>query len=120
MAFATARVLPGVPVPWDLLGLVIRSDRDWMRSETEAVLRELTTLRTDTTTLHEIVTDLAAKVGHLLAKVTELVEDTRPLWDDSYTLCGNPSCAGDCRVCQEGEYDGEEEVTEKYCARRRR
>jgi hypothetical protein len=120
MAFATARVLPGVPVPWDLLGLVIRSDRDWIQSQTEAVLRDLTALRTDITTLHTIVSDLAAKVDHLLATVTDLVDDTRPLWDDSYRLCGKSSCAGDCRVCQEGEYDGEEEVADKYCARRRR
>jgi hypothetical protein len=120
MAVATARVIPGVPIPWDLLGLVIRSDGDWIQTQTEALLRDLTRLRTETSTLHETLTDLATKVDHLLAAVTELVEDTRPLWDDSYTLCGNPSCAGDCRVCQEGEYDGEEEVVEKYCARRRR
>ena len=120
MAFATARPLSDARIDWTILAMVLRVEGEFIRPQLETLVTDLTTLQTEIQTLHETLSDLALKVDHLLVEATRLVEDTQPLWDDSYNLCGNPQCDGDCRVCQEGEYDGEEEYVEKYCRRGKR
>lgn len=120
MAFATARPLPDAHIDWTILAMVLRVEGELIRPQLETLLTDITTLHTELQTLHETLSDLERKVDHLLVEAKGLVEETAPLWDDSYNLCGNPQCDGDCRVCQEGEYDGEEEYTEKYCRRGKR
>jgi hypothetical protein len=63
---------------------------------------------------------LQSKLDPLLQRAEELKNDTAPLWEDIYSLCGNPQCSGDCAVCLDGEEDYEEDYTEKYCRRGRR
>lgn len=119
-AFAFARVLPDVLIPWEILDLAIRIEGETLHPLVDTLRAELTLLHTDIVALHETLTDLAPKVDQLLLTSLNFQRDTAPLWDDSYTLCGDPHCEGDCRVCQEGEYDGEDDYTEKYCRRGRR
>lgn len=120
MAVATVRVPLNAVVSWEILAMVVRIECDWMRPQLETLVTDLTTLHTDYITLHETLSDLSTKVDQLLATATELVKETEPLWDDTYNLCGDPACSGDCHVCQEGEYDGEDDYVEKYCRRGKR
>ena len=120
MAFAVARVLPNANVPWTILAMVLKTEGETFRPALATLTDELIALRAEVATLHDTLIDLATKVDQCLAAATDLVKETEPLWDDSYNLCGNPRCDGGCRVCQEGEYDGEEEYVEKYCRRGRR
>ncbi len=114
------RVLPDAIIPWEILDLVIRIECETFHPLLETLGTELAVLHTDTVTLQETLTDLANKVDQLLTDSLNLQRDTVPLWDDSYNLCGDPTCDGECRVCQEGEYDGEDDYVEKYCRRGRR
>lgn len=120
MAFATIRVLPHMTVPWEILDLVLRIEGETFIPQVETLCANLSALQTDYLHLQTTLTDLATKVDQLLAEALDLKDETAPLWDDSYTLCGDPRCDGDCRICQEGEYDGEEDATEKYCRRGKR
>ena len=120
MSFATVRVPPDANVPWEILDLAIRIECETVHPLIETLTIELTTLHTDIVALNETLTDLVPKVDQLLTESLNFQNDTAPLWDDSYNLCGDPECDGDCRVCQEGEYDGEEDYTEKYCRRGKR
>lgn len=120
MAFATVRVPLTAAVSWEILDLVIRIEGETVRPQLETLCAEFKALREDIAHIQETLTDLATKVDQLLANALELKEETAPLWDDSYNLCGNPACEGDCRVCQEGEEDYEDDYTEKYCRRGKR
>jgi hypothetical protein len=120
MAVAAARVLHDAKVPWEILEMVIRIEGETFKPQVETLCAKMKALRDDYIQIQATLTDLATKVDQLLAEALELQEETAPLWDDSYNLCGDPRCKGDCRVCQEGEYDGEEDTTEKYCRRGKR
>lgn len=120
MAFATLRVPLNATVPWEILDLVIRIEGESFIPQVETLRAELMALREDIKQIQETLTDLATKVDQLLVDALELQAETAPLWDDSYNLCGDPRCEGDCRVCQEGEEDYEDDYTEKYCRRGRR
>ena len=120
MAFATVRVPPDAFVPWEILGLAIRIECDAFRPHLETLCSDLTALCDATVALRETLTDLVTKADQLLIDSLHRHQDTAPLWDDTYTLCGDPPCPGDCRVGQEGEYDGEDDYVEKYCRRGRR
>jgi hypothetical protein len=120
MAFAAVRVPFDARVSWEILDMVIRVEGETFRPQVEQLCADIKALREDYKQIQDTLTDLATKVDQLLAEALELKEETAPLWDDSYNLCGDPRCDGDCRVCQEGEYDGEEEYTEKYCRRGKR
>jgi hypothetical protein len=120
MAFATIRVLPHTKVPWEILDLVLRIEGETFIPQVETLCADLTALQDEYKQIHATLTDLATKVDQLLAEALDLKDETAPLWDDSYTLCGDPRCDGDCRVCQEGEEDYEDDSTEKYCRRGRR
>lgn len=120
MAFATIRVPLEAKVSWEILDLVIRIEGETFIPKLETLCADLKALEEDLKPIQETLTDLATKVDQLLAKVLELKEETTPLWDDSYNLCGDPRCEGDCRICQEGEEDYEDDYTEKYCRRGKR
>ena len=120
MAEALARVVDGVYIHWRILGMA-------MKIESEELIPQLETLAIDFQSLHSElqhvshIYDMWIRWGDILIeKVENLKADSLPLWSDDYNLCGDPECGGNCRVCQEGEYDGEEEYTEKYHHRGRR
>jgi hypothetical protein len=120
MAFADARVLPGVTVSWEILAMVIRIEGVELIPQLEQLTVDLALLQEDYTTLNETLTDLSTKVDQLLADATKLRLDTIPTWDDGYNLCGDPHCDGYCRICEEGEEDYEDVYVEKYCRRGKR
>jgi hypothetical protein len=120
MAFATVRVPLEAKVSWEILEMALRIEGETIRPQLETLCTDLLALQDEYKQIQATLTDLATKVDQLLAEALELQEETAPLWDDSYNLCGDPRCKGDCRVCQEGEYDGEEDTTEKYCRRGKR
>jgi hypothetical protein len=120
MAFAVVRVPLDANVTWEILDMALRIEGETFKPQAETLCADLKALREDYKQIQATLTDLATKVDQLLAEALDLKEETAPLWDDSYTLCGDPRCDGDCRICQEGEYDGEEDYTEKYCRRGKR
>ncbi len=100
--------------------MAMRIDREWMDAQCTEVLQAVEEARKGIPELIEEYERIETKVASAMTRVNALIEETTPLWDDSYNLCGDPECDGDCRICQDGEYDGEEEQTEKYCRRGRR
>jgi hypothetical protein len=120
MAFAVAKVLPHVNVPWQILDMAIRIEGETFIPQVETLCAEIKALHAEYKEIQDTLTNLATKVDQLLAQALELKEETTPLWDDSYNLCGNPQCDGGCRVCQDGEEDYEDDYTEKYCRRGKR
>jgi hypothetical protein len=120
MAFATVRVPLEAKVSWEILEMALRIEGETIRPQLETLCADLTALQDEYKQIQATLTDLVTKVDQLLAEALDLKDETAPLWDDSYTLCGDPRCDGDCRVCQEGEEDYEDDTTEKYCRRGRR
>lgn len=109
-----------IDVPIDILPLVFRLDSARWIPFAKTLLADLVRLRLE-------VIDTCAKAEVLYESICRcqrdvdlLIQDTTPLWDDTYRLCGDPDCDGDCRVCQEEEAFLEVEATEKYCHRGRR
>lgn len=115
-----ARVPEGTPIPLRILAMAMRIDREWMEQQCGDLLQEIEEVRTGIPEILQEYDRIGAKIASALKRVDALIEETTPLWDDSYNLCGDPGCDGECRICQDGEYDGEEEQTEKYCRRGRR
>ena len=116
MAVAVVRVRPNSVVSWILLHMV-------MRIESEELLPQLERLVSEFKTIDEETNTYVAALDSLLAEIEPVLEDALQMespWDDTYTLCGDARCDGDCRVCQEGEEDYEEDTSEKYCRRGRR
>ena len=120
MAVAVARIPAGAVVSWIILHVVMRSESEEVNPVLERLTDELRTLCEETSEVLRKVEDLSTKLTPLLAEVENLQKDLVPVWEDNYNLCGNPECFGDCRVCQEGEEDYEDDYTEKYCRRGRR
>ena len=120
MAFVSVRVLDDAKVQWQILEMVIRIEGETFKPQAETLCAKMKALRDDYNQIQATLTDLATKVDQLLAEALELQEETAPLWEDSYNLCGDPRCGGDCHVCRDGEEDYEDDYTEKYCRRGRR
>ena len=120
MAVALAKVPEKAVVAWNILLLVLRTEGEILRPELEQIIERLKVLREETMAIIQTVEDLQATLDPILEKTLELKKETEPLWEDSYNLCGNPHCAGDCTVCLEGEEDYEDDYEEKYCRRGRR
>ena len=120
MAVATARVRPTATVSWRILPLAMRIERDEIIPALEAILAEQTTLTQELAETQRTVEAWIPELDRVLRGIAGVEQDSRPLWEDSYALCGDPTCAGDCRVCQEGEEDYEDDHVEKYCRRGKR
>lgn len=115
-----ARVPASARVPWTILTFVLRVESADLKPPLEELTRKFQTLLEELAPLITELEDLGRKIQPLLEETLTFRANLTPLWEDNYNLCGDPQCDGDCRVCQEGEYDGEEEYTEKYCRRGRR
>jgi hypothetical protein len=107
-------------VSWNILVLVLRIEWETIGPELERIHEHLRMLHDDVVTALEKIETLQVKIEPLLQRVLELKNDTAPLWEDTYSLCGNPRCHGTCTVCQEGEEDYVDDYEEKYCRRGRR
>lgn len=120
MAVAVAKVPENAKVGWNILLMVLRIDWETIKPELERIHEDIRVLCKETKATLEKMEDLQTTLGPLLQRAEELKKETAPLWEDTYNLCGNSRCAGDCAICQEGEEDYEEDYTEKYCRRGRR
>lgn len=120
MAIVFARVPATAIVKWNILAMVMRTESEELTPELHRLVDELKILGEEVSTMVHEMEKLRGNIDPLLRKVEALKQDTMPLWDDSYNLCGDPKCYADCRVCQEGEEDYEEDYGEKYCRRGRR
>ena len=115
-----ARVPERKAIPLCILAMAMRIDREWMEEQCGNLIQEIEEARAGIPEILQEYERIEAKIAGALKRAETLVEETTPVWDDSYNLCGDPECDGDCRICQDGEYDGEEDHTEKYCRRGRR
>jgi hypothetical protein len=120
MAVAVARIPEKARIPWTILAMVMKIESQDLTPKLEDFVENLKTFHGEIVALQETADKLLTTVESLLSEVELLKQDTAPLWDDSYNLCGNPECQGDCRICQEGEEDYEDVYEEKYCRRGRR
>jgi hypothetical protein len=116
MMVSEARVPASAQIHWSILKMA-------MQMESEILRPQLTSLTTAFEQLHCELEDIVKQLETLVSELDPVLHDALQLksdtWEDNYTLCGNPRCDGDCRVCQEGEEDYEIDDTEKYCRRRR-
>lgn len=117
---AFARVPENAKVSWNILLMVLRIEWQTIQPELERIHKHIQTLHEETTAILEKLEDIHAKIEPLLQQTLELKKETAPLWEDTYNLCGNSRCSGNCVVCLDGEEDYEEDYTEKYCRRGRR
>ena len=113
------RVHPNGVVSWILLQMVMRVESEDIVPQLQDIVVKFASLCDETRERSQALDSLLTDIEPILADAKTLQADTTPLWDDTYTLCGNPQCEGDCRVCQEGEEDYEDITEEKYCRRRR-
>lgn len=120
MSVAMARVPATARVPWTILTFVLRVESADLKPPLEDLRRQFEALREDLVPLIAQLEDLGRKMEPLLEETLIFQANLVPLWDDSYNLCGRASCKGNCAICLDGEYDGEEDYTEKYCRRGRR
>jgi hypothetical protein len=120
MAVTTAKVRENVSISWTILPLVMRLEREELVPLLEALILQAKSIAEEIVETQRIAEELIEPMKRILLEAEEVSKEVMPIWDDSYNLCGNPSCEGDCRVCQEGEEDYEDSYTEKYCKRGRR
>lgn len=120
MAVGVVRVPETAKVKWNILHMVMKIESEELKPKLEELVEQMTKFHEEIAKVQSEIDILLAKIPGLLAEADLLKQDTAPLWDDSYNLCGDPECAGDCRVCQEGEEDYEDDYEEKYCRRGRR
>lgn len=120
MAVVSVRIPEKVKIPWKILAMAMRIESEDLKPRLESLVEEYTAFHEEIAKLQKDLDTLLEKFPALIKEAETLKEDTTPLWDDSYNLCGNPECTGDCRVCQEGEEDYEDDYEEKYCRRGRR
>lgn len=119
MAVAVVRVRPDGVVSWILLQMVMRIESEELVPQLQEMIARFQSLCEDTQERSRTLESLLSDIEPVLADAKTLQADTLPLWDDAYTLCGNPTCEGDCRICQDAEEDYEDTTEEKYCRRRR-
>ena len=120
MAVAVARIPATARVNWIILHMVMRLESEDINPELEHIARVAESFCGDTSCVLTAIEELLEDLTYLLTKTETLKADTTPVWEDTYNLCGDPRCDGECRICQEGEYDGDEWESEKYCRRGRR
>lgn len=120
MAVSSARVPMDAQVSWRILEMAMRLESEALRPTLVQLVDALRTLHGELTDMVQSLDSLVSSIDPVLQDALQLKADTQPLWEDTYALCGDPQCAGDCRVCQEGEEDYEVEETEKYCRRGKR
>ena len=118
--FASAHVPQRASVKWNILALTMRIETEDLKPQLEKLIEDMIVFKDELTPLINKLERLYEKVKPLMEKAEDIKADATPIWTDDYNLCGDPECDGDCRVCQEGEYDGEEDYTEKYCRRGKR
>ncbi len=107
-------------IPFNILALSMRIETEDLKPRIETLQAGLSILKDEISPLVSRMEILYERFTLLIGKVDDIRADATPIWADDYNLCGNPLCDRECRICQEGEYDGEEEYTEKYCRRGRR
>ncbi len=117
---SVAKVPENAKVGWQVLLLVLRIDWETIGPELVRLCEEMRVLQKETSVVIKTMEGIQEKIEPLLQTALELKNDTAPLWEDTYNLCGNPRCFGDCAICLDGEEDYEEDATEKYCRRGRR
>ncbi len=120
MAVTTARVGPGVAIPWMILSLAMRTEYDEIVPQLETLTAQMIALLEEIAGARRIAEGLLDQITPILQEADAERKSLLPLWDDVYSLCGDPTCHGECRVCQEGEEDYEDSYTEKYCRRGKR
>lgn len=96
--------------------MVMRLESEELAPEFERLLTGLRGLQDDVTEMLRSLDALSAELDPVLQDVENLKAD---VWEEDYTLCGDPRCDGYCRTCLEGEEDYEDDADEKYCRRRR-
>lgn len=120
MSLIEVRVSIRASIPWNILARVMRFESNLVCP----VLTDLTTrcqdLLIEVSPLIFQLESLGRKIDGLTKRIDAFREELTPLWDDSYNLCGDSTCTGECTVCTDGEYDGDEDSPEKYCKRGRR
>ena len=114
------RVSLARPIPMRILAMAMRLETTYFITELAPVIASLGQLRDDIAELKKRCDIIGERVERAQNRVLELVSDIQPVWNDAYNLCGDPECDGDCMVCRDGEYLGEEDYEEKYCRRGRR
>lgn len=120
MSVACARVPATTPIPWPILSFVMRVESIDITLQMRELIRDLIRVRDDVQTLVAQLEDLEATSQRLLESTLVVSAEMTPLWDDSYSLCGDARCDGTCPVCVNGEYVDEVDEGEKYCRRGRR
>ena len=109
-----------IRVSWRILDMVMRMESEELTPEIERLTHTAEELREEIVPFVAIVDMLLEDLDYILKRDSNLKSDMTPVWEDTYNLCGNPECDGECRVCQEGEEDYEEDFSEKYCRRSKR
>jgi hypothetical protein len=120
MATVDVRVKSTTPIPWTILPLVLRIETKELCPTIEALAIQCNDLLIEVSPLILQLESLHGKIDRLLERILVFQQELVPIWDDTYNLCGDPTCDGTCMVCEDGEYDGEDDVAEKYCRRGRR
>jgi hypothetical protein len=117
---AFARVPENAKVNWNILLMVLRIEWQTIKPELDRLCETMRVLHEETEEIVGKLEDLHTKIEPLLQQSLELKNETAPLWEDTYNLCGNSRCSGNCVVCLDGEEDYEDDYEEKYCRRGRR
>jgi len=120
MATATAIVSMTRPIPMRILAFAMRLETTHFFIELTPVLDSISHLRDDVSGLMKRYDILSERVERTQNRILELISDIQPVWNDTYNLCGDSACEGDCMVCRDGEYIEEDEYEEKYCRRGKR
>jgi len=120
MATVTLRLSMTRPIPMGILALAMRIETAYFMAQLTPLLNSLHELRTDVSELVKRCDIIGERIERTQNRLEELMMDIQPVWNDAYNLCGDSACDGECMVCRDGEYLGEEEEYEKYCKRGRR
>jgi hypothetical protein len=120
MMVSEARVPLNAQVHWTILKMAMQMETEILRPQLTELAQALNELQSELAEMVKSLDALVSEVDPVIQAALQIKTDMEPLWDDAYTLCGNPECGGDCRVCMEGEEDYEDDTEEKYCRRRRR
>ena len=104
----------------NIFALAMRLETAYVVAQLTPVVDSLRDLRTDISDLTKRCDILLERLEGLQNRALDLISDIQPVWNDAYNLCGDSECHGDCMICRDGEYLGEEDYEEKYCRRGRR
>jgi len=110
MATAVATIPIGARVPVCILALATKIETQAFVVEATDLVAAFESLRLGIQALLDRYTEIEASVATTQKSVERFLEE---VWDDAYTLCGDPECDGTCLVCADGE-------DETYCRRGKR